>query len=125
MKKRLIISILLLVIALSVSFVSYFLLMSNISLLRDALYDALYTAESTHASYLSAESVVNQWQKSRAVFYIIGFHDDISAIEIDILNLGEFAEYGDKDLFSETCVNCVHKLDSLENANKITIANIL
>jgi len=120
-----IISILLLFIAISISSVSYFLLMTHIGLLRSSLYDALYTAERAQVAYLDSESVTEQWKRSRATFYILGFHSDISEIETDILSLAEFALYGDKESFRETCISCVHKLDSLKNSSKVTIANVL
>ena len=86
MTKRVILSVILLVLALSLSVTSYCLLQKRFASLGDALKDAVYADVSPSES---AEAIDLQWQKSTKLFHIFLMHSDLADLQTEIESLAD------------------------------------
>ncbi|MCR5485564.1 MAG: DUF4363 family protein [Clostridiales bacterium] len=126
MKKRLIISIILLSLSAGITSVSYGLITQRIGKLRDALCDALYTYNETgEISSASLSSATEKWEEYRPSFCVFLNGNDVSDAEREMKNIVIYSKRHDGEKFFEACVKCISVLDDAEKKTRLNAENIL
>ena len=120
MTKRVILSVILLVLALSLSVTSYCLLQKRFASLGDALKDAVYADVSPLES---AEAIDLQWQKSTKLFHIFLMHSDLADLQTEIESLADLAN--DAERYRISCIRCYHLLCGVRESITLSPENIL
>ncbi|NLO45214.1 MAG: DUF4363 family protein [Clostridiales bacterium] len=125
MKKRVIISIALLIIAFSTCAVSFVLISNEIGRLRGALYDAIFTAENYGMSESLTDTVMCEWNDVKRTFDIFLDENDVHDIERIIPSIGDSLRGNDIKRYCELCSECIHYLGVLLDNIKLRIENVL
>ena len=125
MKKRIIISIVLLIIAFSTCAVSFALMANEIGRLRGSLYDAIYTAEGYGISATATDAVLSEWNDVKTSFDIFLDEKDVHEVEKLIPSLGDSLRENDTNRYLEICSECMHYLGVLLDNIKLSVDSIL
>ena len=120
MTKRVILSVILLLLALSLSVSSYFLLQKQFVSLGEALEDAVYADVSPERS---GEKIALQWKKSTKIFHIFLIHSDLSDLQTEIESLPDLTN--DAERYRMSCIRCLHLLDGVRESVSLSFENIL
>lgn len=119
MTKRVILSVILLILAISLSVSSYFLLQHRFSSLGKALENAVYTNNNAQ----SAEDIRNEWAKSTKIFHVFLLHSDLSDLQSEIECLPDFID--DSKQFHNSCIRCFHLMKGVQESISLSFENIL
>lgn len=125
MKKRVIISIVLLIIAFSTCAVSFALMANEIGRLRGSLYDAIYTAEEYGMSDSATEAVLSGWDNVKKSLDIFLDEKDVHEVEKIIPSIGDSLRENDINRYCELCSECIHYLGVLLDNITLNIGSIL
>lgn len=120
MTKRIIISIVLLLLAVSLSVSSYILLRSKISVLGEALDNAIYAESIKEENLLEIEKY---WSDNKRLFQVFLLHSDLTELQSEINGLREIRYIPDE--YKKSCVRSKALLQAIEDSIKIRIENIL
>ncbi len=125
MKKRVIISIVLLLIAFGTCALSFTLIANELGKLRNSLYDAIYTAGDVGVSADSTQTVQNNWNESKKSFEVFLDEKDVDELEKLIPSLSDSLMHRDVNRYLETCFSCIHYLDRLFDSISLSVGSVL
>ena len=120
MRKRVLISVILLLLAMTVSIVSYVLLQNRFSALGEALQNAVYADAPIETS---CGEIEKQWQKSAALTQIFLLHSDLADLRTALESLPDLKET--PLLYRETCIRALHLLNGVRDSLAPSIENSL
>lgn len=120
MTKRVILSVLLLFLALSLSVTSYCVLQKQFASLGEVLKNAIYA--DVPASQ-SAQAIAFQWQKSTKLFHVFLMHSDLADLQTEIESLKDLTY--DTERYRIGCIRCYHLLCGVRESIELSPENIL
>ena len=125
MQKRVIISIVLLLIAFSTCAVSFALIANEIGRLRSAFYDAIYTAEDYGISDSATDTVQCEWNSVKDSFDVFLDEKDVDELEKLIPSLSDSLMKRDVSRYLETCSKCIHYLEVIFDNISLSVGSVL
>ena len=120
MTKRVIISIVLLLIAVSLSVSSFFLLQKKMSALGEALENAIYT--DLPITQANAE-IQKCWKSDVTVFHIFLLHSDVSQLQTELESLSALKDR--PEVFHLTCIRSLYLLRGIREGLLLSADNII
>ena len=120
MHKRVLISLVLLILALSMSVFSFLLLQSRFSALGDALQNAVYADVAAERSWHEIEA---RWKKCTKITQIFLLHSDLTELRAALESLPDLTN--DKQLYRAACIRSLHLLEGIRDSLYPTIENVL
>ena len=120
MHKRVLISLVLLVLALSMSVFSFLLLQSRFSALGDALQNAVYADA---AAEQSRQEVEVRWKECTKITQVFLLHSDLTELRTALESLPDLTN--DAQLYRAACIRSLHLLEGIQDSLYPTIENIL
>ena len=120
MNKRILISVLLLMIAAVLSVTSFLLLQARFSALGEALENAIYAGVPAREGCRRIESA---WQKCAGLSQVFLLHGDLTELRTAIGSLPDLVD--DPALYRTVCIRSLHLLDSVRDALAPTAQNVL
>ena len=125
MKKRLIISLSVLVIIITLSIISYYVTKSEtetISYLMSDIYNRISQNQIPTKEY---PNLKKEWDKSKKIFNIFLVHGHINELDTNIESMEKYMKAETLDELEELCIRSIYLIDDLHHINKISIDNIL
>lgn len=120
MNKRILISLLLLMIAAVLSATSFLILMNRFSALGEALENAIYARFPLQQACVQIETA---WNKCAQVSQIFLLHSDLTELRAALDSLPDLTE--EPSVFRNTCIRSLCLLEGIRDALYPTIENIL
>lgn len=120
MNKRILISVVLLIIAAALSVTSFFVLQSRFSALGEALQNAIYADVPTPDVN---GRIADAWRRCAGSAQILLPHSDLTELQTAVECLPEFI--GQPTVWRNTCVRCLHLLEGVRNSLLPSAGNIL
>ncbi len=120
MNKRILISLLLLIIAAVLSLTSFLLLQERFSALGEALQNAIYADLSPHDACAQIKSA---WQKCTRVSQLFLVHSDLTELRTAIESLPDLLE--EPAVYRNACIRSLFLLRGIQDSLSPTIENIL
>ncbi|MBQ7540705.1 MAG: DUF4363 family protein [Clostridia bacterium] len=120
MRKRVLITVLLLFLAMTLSVVSFVLLQNRFSALGDALQNAVYADVPIERS---CSEIEKQWDKSAVVTQIFLLHSDLTELRTALESLPELMD--SPLLYRAACIRALHLLNGIRDSLAPTVENIL
>ena len=120
MRKRVLISLLLLLLALVLSITSFALLQQRFSALGNALENAVYAKVPVEDS---CEQIEFQWQRCSSITQIFLLHSDLTELRTALESLPELTD--EPLLYRSACIRSLHLLAGIQDSLSPTPENIL
>ena len=120
MRKRVLISILLLLLSIVLSAVSFVLLQNRFSALGEALENAVYADAPVE---VSCKQIELQWQRCSPVLHIFLLHSDLTELRTSVESLPELAD--DPKLYRSACIRALHLLGGIRDSLSPSAENVL
>ena len=125
MKKRVIISIVLLILAFSTCALSFAMMANEIGKLRGSLYDALFTAENYGISGSATDAVLCNWNNAKNTFDVFLNENGMSELERLIPSLSDSLIRRDVGGYLDICSECIGYLTALLDNITLNVGSIL
>ncbi len=125
MNKRVLISLVLLILAFSACIVSYTMIVAEIGKLRGSLYDALFTAENYGVKGGDTDAVYCSWEDAEKKLGLFLDSSDLEAVGERIGSLDDYSREKNSTEYCKTIVECLEKLETLLDECKIKAKEIL
>jgi hypothetical protein len=125
MKKRVIISIVLLILSFCTCAVTFAIMANQIGKLRGSLYDAVYTAEEYGISDNATQAVLTGWDDVKKSLDVFLDEKDVREIEKIIPSIGDSLRRNDIKRYCELCSECINYLGVLLDNITLSIESIL
>ncbi len=125
--KRIIIALILLLSAISVSVWSNITFEKNMEEFSYALRSLISYSEKSDNEKLKEETlkVVNAWYDSSAFLHSLVAHEGMDELEKSITSLPLLLEHSDREEFRNECINAVNQINNLVDSERLSIGNIL
>lgn len=120
MKKRILISILLLLIAATLSLTGYLLVQNRLSALGEALENAVYADAQPRDA---CTQIANAWDRCAVPAQIFLLHSDLCELRAAVRSLPDLAQ--EPALFRDVCVRGLHLLEGIQDSLTPSAENIL
>ncbi|MBR3818329.1 MAG: DUF4363 family protein [Clostridia bacterium] len=125
--KRVIIAVVLLLSAVSVSVWSNITFEKNMKEFSSMLENLIVHSEKTDGEILKTETekVVDAWYASSAFLHSLVAHEGMDELEKIITSLPLIIEHSDREEFRNECIKAVNQIDNLIDSEKLNIGNVL
>lgn len=125
--KRIIIALLLLISAISVSVWSNITFEKNMEYFSYSLKNLISYSENSDDEKLLKETmtVVEAWQESSAFLHSLVAHEGMDELEKSITSLPLLLEHSDREEFRNECIKAVNQINNLIDSEKLNIGNVL
>lgn len=125
--KRIIIALLLLISAISVSVWSNITFEKNMNYYSYSLKNLISYSENSDDEKLLKETmtVVEAWQESSAFLHSLVAHEGMDELEKSITSLPLLLEHSDREEFRNECIKAVNQINNLIDSEKLNIGNVL
>ncbi len=125
--KRIIIALLLLISAISVSVWSNITFEKNMEYYSYSLKNLISYSENSDDEKLLKETmtVVEAWQESSAFLHSLVAHEGMDELEKSITSLPLLLEHSDREEFRNECIKAVNQINNLIDSEKLNIGNVL
>ncbi len=125
--KRVIIAVLLLASAVSVSVWSNFSFENHMKKFLSSLENLISYSEKSDDEFLENETrkVVEAWYESSAYLHSLVAHEGMDELERSITSLPLLIRHSDREEFRNECIKAVNQIDNLIDSERINIGNIL
>ena len=125
--KRIIIALLLLISAISVSVWSNITFEKNMEYFSYSLKNLISYSENSDDEKLLKETmtVVEAWQESSAFLHSLVAHEGMDELEKSITSLPLLLEHSDREEFRNESIKAVNQINNLIDSEKLNIGNVL
>ena len=125
--KRIIIALILLISAVSVSVWSNVSFEKNMESFSVALNNLISYSENADDEKLKEETreVVDAWYDSSPFLHSLVAHEGMDELEKSITSLPLLLEHSDREEFINECIKAVNQIENLIDSEKLNIGNIL
>ena len=120
MRKRVLLSLVLLILALSLSVFSFMTLQSRFSALGEALHNAIYTDIPAEDS---CRQIGTSWKNCAGVTQIYLLHSDLTELRTALESLPDLIS--DPPIYRAACIRSLHLLSGIRDSLYPSIENIL
>lgn len=120
MHKRVLLALILLFLAMTLSTVSFLLLENRFSTLGKALENAVYAQVPISSS---CDEIQIAWKKCSRITQIFVPHSDLAELRTTVESLQDLSE--DPATYRAACIQSLHLLEGVRDALRPTIENIL
>lgn len=125
--KRIIIALILLISAVSVSVWSNISFEKNMKQFSDALEHLIFCSENSGDKKLEEETykVVDAWYDSSPFLHSLVAHEGMDELEKSITSLPLLLEHSDREEFINECIKAVNQINNLIDSERLNIGNVL
>ena len=125
--KRVVIAVLLLSAAVSVSVWSNIIFENKMEHFSKAVESLISYSEEPDGEILEKETrkVVDDWYASSAFLHSLVAHEGMDELEKSITSLPLLLEHSDREEFINECIKAVNQIDNLIDSERLNIGNVL
>ncbi len=125
--KRVVIAVLLLSAAVSVSVWSNIIFEKKMEKFSKAVENLISYSEISDGEILKKETlrVVDDWYASSAFLHSLVAHEGMDELEKSITSLPLLLEHSDREEFINECIKAVNQIDNLIDSERLNIGNVL
>lgn len=125
--KRVVIAVLLLASAVSVSVWSNIVFENKMERFSQAIENLIIYSEKSDNEILEKEThkVVNDWYTSSAFLHSLVAHEGMDELEKSITSLPLLIEHSDREEFRNECIKAVNQINNLIDSERLNIGNVL
>ena len=120
MNKRIMLSILLLMIAVVLSVTSFFILQQRFSALGEALENAIYADLPLRDA---CSGIARAWDRCQTMAQIFLLHSDLTELRTAVESLKDLIDQ--PAIFRNTCIRSLHLLEGIQDSLTLKADNIL
>ena len=124
--KRVIVAVLLLTSAVSVSVWSNYSFEKHMEKFSSSLENLIVYSEKSDDKFLENETrkVVEAWYESSAFLHSLVAHEGMDELERSITSLPLLIRHSDREEFRNECIRAVNQIENLIDSEKINIGNV-
>ena len=125
--KRVLIAVLLLICAVSVSVWSNIVFKNKMEHFSHAVEKLIAYSEKSENEILKEETlkVVDEWYASSAFLHSLVAHEGMDELEKSITSLPLLLEHSDREEFRNECIKAVNQINNLIDSERLNIGNVL
>lgn len=125
--KRVIIAVLLLASAVSVSVWSNIVFENKMECFSEAIENLIEYSEKSNDEILEEETrrVVDNWYASSAFLHSLVAHEGMDELEKSITSLPLLIRHSDREEFRNECIKAVNQINNLIDSERLNIGNVL
>lgn len=125
--KRVIVAVLLLTSAVSVSVWSNYSFEKHMVNFSTSLEKLIVYSEKSDDKFLENETrkVVEEWYESSAFLHSLVAHEGMDELERSITSLPLLIRHSDREEFRNECIRAVNQIENLIDSERINIGNVL
>lgn len=125
--KRVLIAVLLLTCAVSVSVWSNIVFENKMEHFSHAVEKLIAYSEKSENEILKEETlkVVDEWYASSAFLHSLVAHEGMDELEKSITSLPLLLEHSDREEFRNECIKAVNQINNLIDSERLNIGNVL
>lgn len=125
--KRVVIAVLLLSAAVSVSVWSYISFEKSMKSFSESIEKIIVYSEESSDEFLEKETqkLVDSWHDSSAFLHSLVAHEGMDELEKSITSLPLLIEHSDREEFRNECIKAVNQINNLIDSEKLNIGNVL
>ena len=125
--KRVVIAIVLLISAISVSVWANISFEKNMEEFSSLLQNLIVCSEKSDDELLKTETemIVDKWYSSSAFLHSLVAHEGMDELEKSITSLPLLIEHSDREEFRNECIRAVNQIKNLIDSERLNIGNVL